>query len=160
MDLVTHSMTGLLIGSVAATRKDKLYAVLLTGAFASALPDLDAVLYFVDTNLYQAYHRVFTHTLAGAPFLAIPGAIPAWLWVRGRYLRLYLIALACIMIHLGMDVLCDWELYLLFPFSRKDFAQGYIEYSSPPLLIVITIITIGILFMRQKREAKLAKDEP
>ena len=41
MDLVTHAMTGLLVGSAAANRKTKLYPALLTGALAAAILDLD-----------------------------------------------------------------------------------------------------------------------
>ena len=151
MDLITHSVTGLLIGSVAATEKDKLYAVLLTGAFAAALIDvLDIWLYFVDLDIYRTYHRVFTHTLIGAPLYAVLGALPAWLWVRRRYLFLYIIALVSILVHLLMDVICEWPILLLFPLSKKDFALSYIVFSSRVVLIVVTVLTLGVLVLRHK----------
>jgi len=155
MDLITHSMTGLLIGSVATTKKDKLYAVLLAAVVASALLDvLDVWLYLVDVDLYYHYHRVYTHTLVGAPLYAALGALPAWLWVRARYLFLYIIALVSILVHLGMDLLCEWPVLLLYPLSHKDFAQGYIIYSSRIILIIVTALAIGILYARQKMEEK------
>lgn len=153
MDLITHSMTGLLIGSAAAAKKDKLYAVILAGVLASALIDvLDVWLYLVDINLYREYHRVYTHTIFGAPLYAALAAVPAWLWVRERYAFLYLISIFSILAHLGMDVLCEWPILLLFPLSDKDFAQGYIVYSSRIVLFAVTAICMGILFWRQLQE--------
>ena len=120
MDLVTHSMTGLLIGAAAATKKDKLYAVLLTGAFAAALIDiLDVWLYFVDRDIYRNYHRVFTHTLVDVPFYATLGALPGWLCLRGRYLFFYLVALTSILAHLGMDTVCEWPILLFSPLAKR-----------------------------------------
>lgn len=151
MDLVTHSMTGLLIGSVAAGKKDRLYAVLLTGAGAAALIDvLDVWLYFVNHNIYRSYHRLFTHTLLGAPFYAALGALPAWLWVRKRYFFLYFVAFASILVHLAMDMVCEWPLLLFYPLSKKDLSLGYIAYSSRIVLIVVTVLAIGSLYLRQK----------
>ena len=155
MDLVTHSMTGFLIGSVAATKKDRLYAVLLTGVVAAALIDLlDVWLYFVDHDIYRNYHRVFTHTLLGVPFYAALGSLPAWLWVRGRYLFFYLIALASILAHLAMDMVCEWPILLFYPLSKKDFSLSYIVYSSRTVLIVVTLLAIGILYLRQRMEKR------
>jgi membrane-bound metal-dependent hydrolase YbcI (DUF457 family) len=157
MDLVTHSMTGLLIGSLAATRKAPLYPVLLTGVFSAALPDLDAVLYLIDLELYFNYHRLFTHSLFLAPLYAGLAALPAWIWLRSRYFYIYLIALISILIHLGLDLPCDYQLFLLYPFSRKDFALHYISYSSRALLIVVTLLALAILFYRNKDQEKEMK---
>ena len=153
MDVVTHSMAGLLIGGTAARKKDNLYAVLLTAALASALIDvLDVWLYLVDVELYRRYHRVYTHTLYGAPFFALLGALPAWLWVKGRWLFLYLVSLVSILVHLGMDVLCDWPLLLFYPFSDRDFALYWVTYSNIPLLIILTVLSLGVIYYRYNRE--------
>lgn len=155
MDLITHSMTGLFIGAAAATKKDRLYAVILTGVLAAALIDLlDVWLYPVSKDLFFRYHRVYTHSLLGSPFYAAIGALPGWLWVRGRYRFLYLIALTSILAHLAMDVVCEWPILLLFPLSKQDFSLGYIIYSSRLVLFVVTIFALGILFVRQRMESK------
>jgi len=162
MDLVTHAMAGLLVGSIAAKRKVPLYPVLLTGTLAAAMLDFDAILYPIDIGLYFKYHRLFTHSLLLAPFYAGLGALPAWLWVRTRYLYFYLIALISILLHLGLDLPCDYQLCLLFPLNRKDFALHLIPYSSIPALLVITALAITILLIRFRNlgSAKPGKSSP
>ncbi len=149
MDIITHSFTGVLAGSLLAGRKDRLYAVILTGLIASALPDLDFILFLIDTDLYYGYHRLFTHALIAAPLIALVASLPSWLWVRSRYLFHYAVALVSIMIHLAMDLFCDWRLLLLYPFSRMDFSLGYVHYTSPTLLILVTFITAIVLLFRR-----------
>jgi inner membrane protein len=151
MDLVTHAMVGLLVGSIAANRKTPLYPVLLTGTLAAAMLDFDAILYPINLGLYFKYHRLFTHSLLLAPFYAGLGALPAWLWVRSRFFSFYLIALLSILLHLGLDLPCDYQLYLLFPLNRKDFAWHYIPYSSAPALLVITALALTILLVRFRK---------
>jgi membrane-bound metal-dependent hydrolase YbcI (DUF457 family) len=150
-------MTGVLIGAAAAPRQEKPGGYILAGALASALPDLDAALYLVSADVYCSYHRVFTHTLFAAPILAGLAALAGWEFFKGSgFPRLYLIALAGLLVHYGMDILCDWPVLMFYPLSRLDLAQGYIQYSSSLLAVLITILTVAVICLRFGRKTGTA----
>jgi len=153
MDVVTHSMAGLLIGSLAAIKTNKVYPVLLTGALASALPDIDAFIAIGGMDFFHKYHRVFTHTVFATPFLALLATLPAWIWVRSRYVFSYLIAFFCNLIHLGMDVICLWPIQLFYPFSEKDYAMNLLNNkdTSYTVLFAVTISAVLMLYLLEKK---------
>ena len=158
MDTLTHAMAGLLVGSVAATRKVKLAPVLVTGVLAGAMLDADAVLYLINIALYFQYHRLFTHSLLFAPGYAALAALPAWVWVRRSYLYFYLIALIAILVHLALDLPCAYHLYLLYPLSRKNFSLEYIPYTSRAVLMTVTVLSLVILYLRQNQLKNPSKE--
>jgi membrane-bound metal-dependent hydrolase YbcI (DUF457 family) len=149
MDIFTHSMNGLLIGSVSTNRKEKLIAYLFTGALASVLVDLPDVCLLINDDLYFKYHRVFTHTLIGAPFFAVLAALPAYRRVHKWFASLYLIALLSILAHFAMDAACEWPIMLFYPFTRRDFSLGFFVFSSRAVLFTLTILTLGVLFFKR-----------
>jgi len=151
MDIVTHAMTGALVGAIAATKRPQLYPALLTGALASALPDLDAVLHLIDYDLFVRYHRLFTHNLFALPLIAALAAAPASAWVRGRFLYFYLIALVSAALHLGMDLICHCRLLLLYPLSRRPFQLSIIGFSSNWALLSITAAVILVIYLRRRQ---------
>ncbi|HUT53831.1 MAG TPA: metal-dependent hydrolase [bacterium] len=154
MDLVTHSMTGMFLGAAAARGGRDLKAMLAAAVIASALPDLDAALYLGGAGLYYHYHRLFTHTLFALPVIAAPAAWAGWKWGKGsRFMTLYLLAVFCLLVPLGLDVLCDWPVLLFYPLRRTDFARGYIQYSSPAFAVIITALALAALFLRRHRPA-------
>ena len=148
MDVVTHAMTGMLIGSVAAVKKDNLYPLLLTGAVASVLPDLDSFIRVFGSDFFFKYHRVFTHTLFGVPLLAVIASLPVWIWKKKGHLLIYTIALTATLFHSGMDVLCLWPIKLLYPLSERDFALNLFNNNdtSYAALFIITIASMGMLY--------------
>jgi len=149
-------MTGLLIGSLAGTKNDRLYPALLTGALASALPDLDAFIALGGMDFFHKYHRVFTHTVFAAPFLAVLAALPAWIWFKRHYLFSYLIASVCLLVHLGMDVICLWPIMLFYPLSKKDYAMNLLNNkdTSYLALLTVTVVTMGMLYLLEKKRQK------
>ncbi|MFO8058170.1 MAG: metal-dependent hydrolase [bacterium] len=150
MDTVTHSMTGFLMGASAARKKDNLYAALLTGVLASVLLDADSLLQVWDYGLYVRYHRLFTHNLPVAPLFALLASLPAWRWVRDRYLFYYLIAFSSILVHLIMDMVCSWPLLLFYPFSKKDFALNWVGFTSNTVLLTVCVLAVAVLWLRHK----------
>ena len=63
-------------------------------------------------------------------------------------------------VHLGLDLPCDYQIFLLFPLSHKDFALRYLSYSSTALLMVVTILSIAILAIRSKSMRKRGQENP
>jgi len=156
MDVVTHSMAGLLIGSLAGAKDDRLYPALLTGALASALPDLDAFIKLGGMDLFYKYHRVFTHTVFATPFIAAPAALPAWIWFKKHYLFFYLIACGSFLTHLGLDLVALWPIMLFYPLSKKDYAMNLLNNkdTSYVALFALTVLTMGMLYLLDKKRRK------
>jgi len=156
MDVATHAMTGMLIGSAVALRKGRLYPLLLTGAAASAIPDLDAFIRIAGSDYFFKYHRVFTHTIFAAPLLAALASLPAWIWEKKGYLLIYLLAFAVLLVHLGMDVLCMWPIRLFYPLGNKDYALNLFNNKDTSMIVlfIVTIATLGMLYYHNWMEAK------
>lgn len=108
---------------------------------AGCLPDLDGVAIVFGWRFYEKFHRILGHgilvTVLGPLLLALLGAacfgwaaLPAlWLW-----LQLSLVA------HLATDVLFyDWPVQLLWPFSKRGWAGGLLEWND----LVPTVLLYG-----------------
>lgn len=161
MDIFTHSAAGLLIGAISVGKKDKIYPLLLTGVLASALPDLDAFIALKGVDFFYKWHRVFTHTVFAAPFIAALASAPAWIWLKGKYLKIYLVALTAFFIHLAFDVMCLWDIMLLYPLNHKSYALNLFgnKDTSLAVMAVVTIAAMAALFKHQKRLNEQTKKE-
>lgn len=82
MELVTHFLTGACLGRAGFNRKT-LYATLAMTLAAEA-PDIDVLWSFRGPVVGFEHHRGFTHTLIGAPFMALLVTGAVWLWHRWR----------------------------------------------------------------------------
>jgi membrane-bound metal-dependent hydrolase YbcI (DUF457 family) len=157
MDLFTHGISGALLGAASTKRKDIFFVVIGVGVFASVLIDIsDAWLYIVDIELYRKYHRLYTHSIFAAPFMAAISACPFWLYIRKNGTLIYLVSIISIFVHLAMDLFCDWELRLLYPLSDHDFALYLVEYSSRPTLAAVTVLFMIIVIIRDRQQKKAA----
>ncbi len=155
MDVITHAMSGALIGASASRKREFLAGAMTACVFASAILDVaDVWLWPVDLELYRRYHRVFTHSIFSAPFLAALSAFAGWLIIRSRYLYLFSLSFLCVAVHLGMDLFCDWPLRLLYPLSEADFALYLVNYTSYPALISLTLAASAVLLLRNSRWEK------
>jgi inner membrane protein len=163
MDGITHAMTGVLIGSAGANYKKILYPAILTGVLGSLLIDADSLLRWVmDMKAFWKYHRVYTHNVFAIPILALISSIPAWIWVRGKYLRFYVIALVAVIVHNAMDIVCIWPHKLLFPLSDKDFSLSWVKSDTCiPVLVAVILLAPVSIYIRDRMFARQAeKEEP
>jgi len=161
MDGITHTMTGLLIGTAGGNRKEILYAAIVTGILGSLLIDADSLLrWIVDMEAFYKYHRVYTHNIFALPIMAAISSVPAWIWIRGHYLRFYLIALVAIVVHILMDIVCIWEHKLFFPFSDKDYALSWVKSDTYiPVLVAVILLAPVAYYIRDRMFAKQSEKE-
>jgi inner membrane protein len=166
MDLGTHALAGLAVGAAGA-RKEPLVAALATGVIASVLPDLDSALYVINIGLYFKYHRLLTHTVAALPVISVAAAAAGLAIGRTRRARavrvgvsapprfsaLLAIAVCAVMLHLGLDFICDFPLRLLYPFSDRDFALYLINYSHFAFTIGFTVLALALLYPLARKAA-------
>lgn len=105
MDILTHTLSGLAVGSVVATFSNKgilhQSKIILASAFAGALPDLDAISYWsgfdatfgtlfnlpapgrdIYSAKYWYSHHAFMHSLVAGLFFAFTLIVGSYLWRR------------------------------------------------------------------------------
>jgi inner membrane protein len=121
MDNLTHSLVGMVLSRAGLNRVAPQAGWVLLAA--ANLPDIDIVSGLVGPATYLRIHRGWTHSLLGAPFLAL---LPLLLWrllVRkplarqGRWLATFTVSLIGVLSHLLLDWLNVYGVRLLTPFS-------------------------------------------
>jgi len=148
MDIVTHAMAGAITGGTVSLRAGRPKVLMAVGALAGALPDLlDVWLYPLDVDLYYRYHRLLTHTVFTAPLVAGIAVLP-FVFKEGRKKRFcpFLVALFSVFVHIGMDIFCDWPVRPFYPLIYDDFSLGIVCYSSPSLLVLLTLCSVLLLW--------------
>lgn len=119
MDPLTHFLSGVL-ASRAGFRRWCAQAHWVAPVAAMA-PDGDALAGLWGSEIYLAWHRQWTHSLAAAPLVAVAALLPAAMRFRGRLAwgRSYLVALAAVLLHDGLDLSNAYGVRLLLPFSER-----------------------------------------
>lgn len=119
MDPLTHTATGLFLGRIGLNRwTPRGTAILLLAANA---PDADIVTLAGGPLSYLHWHRHVTHSLAGAPFMALltVGAVSLTSRKRLRWGPAMGAALIAIASHLLLDWTNSYGIRLLLPFSGR-----------------------------------------
>jgi inner membrane protein len=146
MDPVTHFLTGACIGRAGLNRKTA-YAT-LAATLAAEAPDIDVVASIRGPVTGFAHHRGITHTLVGAPFMALavtlivygmarlgrrrePPLVPArWGWV-------YLAALVADFSHLALDLTNNYGLRPFYPFNPRWYSLDLVFIIDPLILLFL-----------------------
>lgn len=118
MDNLTHSLVGLFLARAGFKRATPYgTAVLVVAANA---PDIDVVSWFWGRPTWLHWHRNITHSLLGAPVMAILTVALIALLCRRQKIRwwpAFLIALAGVASHLLLDLTNVYGVRLVLPFS-------------------------------------------
>lgn len=152
MDNLTHSLTGLLLARSGLNRLAPRATAL--AVIAANLPDLDIVSGVNGSLCYLAHHRGFTHALFWAPLLAL-AALPLW-WLLARkeqpgkrqWAGAYLVALAAILSHLGLDFLNIYGIRLQLPFSAAWPRLDLVNIVDVWIWAILLICTLGPMLAR------------
>ena len=86
MEPVTHFLTGAVLGRAGFNRRTAYATLAMT--LAAEAPDLDVFLGFRGPVAGLEHHRGITHTLIGAPFVALAVTGTVYLWHRFRTRKL------------------------------------------------------------------------
>ncbi len=152
MDNLTHSLTGLLLARAGLNRLAP--RATLLAVIAANAPDLDITAAANGSLCYLAYHRGFTHALFWAPLLAL-AALPLW-WLLARrealtrrhWVGAYLVALAAIGSHLGLDYLNIYGIRLQLPFSSAWLHLDLVHIVDVWLWVILIACTLGPMLAR------------
>jgi inner membrane protein len=160
MDPLTHFLTGACLGRAGLNRKTA-YAT-LAATLAAEAPDIDVLASFRGPVTGFAHHRGITHTLLGAPFMALaillivyafdrlrrqPPPTPIhWLWV-------WLVALIADFSHLLLDLTNNYGLRPFYPFNPRWYSLDLVFIIDPLILLFLTLgLVLPAIFSLVDRE--------
>ena len=143
MDVIAHSLSGVLVGRAGAARDDarerKFYLTVGGGAFL--FPDIDAVSYLWGPDAFALIHQRYTHTIFALilfpPLLAFAFR---FLFRDRSWKTIYLLVLAGMSIHIAEDLIAHWPVEFFYPLSGKGLSFGLIRED---FSLVVDFILIG-----------------
>lgn len=118
MDNLTHSLVGLFLARAGFKRFTAHGTAILV--LAANAPDIDGVSWFWGRATWLHWHRNITHSLVGAPFMALLTVAVVALFARKKKVSwrpAFWIALVGVASHLILDLTNAYGVRLLLPFS-------------------------------------------
>jgi inner membrane protein len=153
MDPLTHALTGVCLARAGLNRPSA-YATLAL-VLAAEAPDIDVIGYLGGPITGLEYHRGITHSLLGAPVLALACVGVVWLWSRLRpsiffkplnqplrWFSLWWIALIGILSHLWLDYTNTYGLRPFFPFNTRWYSADLVFIIEPILLALLLFMLV------------------
>ena len=138
MDNVTHSLTGLVLAQAGLGRRSR--GATAAAIVASNLPDIDILFGLGGPASYLQHHRNISHSVLGAPLLALALAAGLRATVRGsRFLGLLAAALAGVAGHVLMDLWTSYGTRVLAPFDRTFYTWDLVFIVDPVILALLLI---------------------
>jgi inner membrane protein len=154
MEPVTHFLTGACLGRAGFNRKTA-YATLVM-VLAAEAPDLDVLWALGGPVAGFQHHRGITHTLVGAPVVAL--AVVGLVWVLHRlrrkplatpprWLLLWCFALIAVFSHLLLDYTNNYGLRPFFPFNPHWYAADIVFIFDPILfgMLLLALLLPALL---------------
>src|SRR5258706_1065702 len=147
MDNITHSLVGLMLsrsGLGGATPRIGMVMVL-----ASNIPDIDIVAALGGSVSYLEWHRGYTHSLIGAPVMALLPLLLVWRFFG----RAYLCSLPCVLSHLLLDWTNGYGIRMLLPVSSQYLRLDITD------IVYLWILALLLFSLCAPWLAKLVTDE-
>jgi inner membrane protein len=167
MEPVTHFMTGACLSRAGLNRKTAYATVAMT--LAAEAPDLDILWGFRGPVAAFQHHRGITHTLVGAPFIALIVVGAVWLYHRRRKKKpeqpvrwgvLYLCSLVAVLSHLLLDFTNNYGLRPFFPFNPRWYSWDIVFIWEPIVFAALLLaLVMPALFGLADREIGARKTQ-
>ena len=150
MEPVTHFLTGACLGSTGFNRRTAYATLAIT--LAAEAPDIDVLWSFRGPVAVLQHHRGFTHTLLGAPLVALVVTAIVWLWHRSRkqqptipprWTVLWLLSLLAALSHIFLDWTNNYGIRPFFPFNPRWYSGSFVFIVEPVLFLILLIALIA-----------------
>lgn len=149
MEPVTHFLTGACLGRSGFNRKTAYATLAMTLAAEAA--DLDILWGFRGPVAELHHHRGWTHSLVGAPVVAL--VTVAFVWLLHRWRRrepvlaprwgwLFFSALIAAMSHILLDYTVNYGVRPFFPWSEKWYAWSIVFIVDPWILLALSLALV------------------
>ena len=144
MEPVTHFLTGACLGRSGFNRKTAYATLAMT--LAAEAPDIDIVWGLRGPVAGFQHHRGITHTLIGAPFMALLVTGLVWLvWrfrrkdpiLAPRWFLIWLFALIADLSHLLLDFTNNYGVRPFYPFDPHWFAWSIVFIFDPWIFLAL-----------------------
>jgi inner membrane protein len=169
MEPVTHFLTGACLSRAGFNRRTAYATLAMT--LAAEAPDLDVLWGFAGPVASFQHHRGITHTLIGAPFvaLAVTGAVYLWHRIRSsrtlkpgtpppRWLLLWLFSFIAVLSHLLLDFTNNYGLRPFFPFNPRWYSWDIVFIFEPLILFaLLAALILPAIFGLTDREIGAAR---
>jgi inner membrane protein len=160
MEPVTHFLTGACLGRAGFNRKTAYATLAMT--LAAEAPDLD-VLWALDGPVTGfEHHRGITHTLIGAPFVALLVTGVIWFFHRFRkkkpeqpakWILLWFFSLLAALSHILLDFTNNYGVRPFFPFNSHWYSWDIVFIFEPIIfLLLLTALVVPWLLGLADRE--------
>lgn len=148
MDNLTHTLTGLLLARAGLGRTSR--GATLAVTLAANLPDVDIVFGLQSTAAYLEHHRNLSHSIVGAPLLALGLAALLRACLReSRFAWLLAASLTGVAVHVFMDLWTSYGTRVLAPFDATFYAWDLVFIVDPLLLLLLLGTLLATLRMAQ-----------
>lgn len=155
MDPVTHITAGAIAGR-AIESKFARRGIMVLCIVAAIMPDIDNFVALINPEMYMAYHRSLTHSLAGGLLLAlIISFISRRFYPDISLKKTIIICYALILLHVFLDLITSYGTQILYPFSRTRYALSSI-FMVDPLYSAVMLILLIFSYISRKRPAAIA----
>lgn len=154
MEPVTHFLTGACLGRSGFNRRTAYATLAMT--LAAEAPDIDILWGFRGPVAELQHHRGITHSLIGAPFMAL--AVTGLVWVVWRVRRkdpviaprwwlIWLFAVIADLSHLLLDFTNNYGLRPFLPFNPRWYAWSIVYIFDPWIFLALVgaLVAPGIL---------------
>lgn len=149
MEPVTHFLTGACLGRSGFNCKTAYATLAMT--LAAEAPDLDVLWGLRGPMAGFQHHRGITHTLLGAPFVALAVTGVVWLWHRTRrrqlqlpprWILLWLLSWLAVLSHIFLDWTNNYGVRPFFPFNPRWYELSIAFIIEP---VVIGVLLLGLV---------------
>lgn len=148
MDNLTHTLTGVVLARAGLGRSTP--GATLALVLASNLPDIDIVFGLQSTAAYLEHHRDVSHSVFGAPLLALALAGVLRLTLRrARFVPLLLCSLVGVSMHVFMDLWTSYGTRVLAPLDRTFYTWDLVFIVDPLILLVLLGTLLACLRLPQ-----------
>lgn len=154
LEPVTHLLTGACLGRAGFNRKTAYATLAMT--LAAEAPDLDVIWALRGPVAGMEHHRGITHTLLGAPFvaLAVTGAVwllDCWLLRKRRkqgsspprWLLIWLFAWISVLVHIFLDWTNNYGVRPFYPFNPRWYSLD-LNFIFEPILFLVLLLALVI----------------
>lgn len=149
MEPVTHFLTGACLGRSGFNRKTA-YATLAM-ILAAEAPDIDILWGFRGPVVELQHHRGFTHTLIGAPVIAL--VITGFVWlvhrmrrrdpvIPPRWFLIWMFALISALSHLLLDLTNNYGLRPFYPFNPHWYELSIVWIFDPVIFLALLLALV------------------
>jgi inner membrane protein len=151
MEPVTHFLTGACLGRSGFNRKTAYATLAMT--LAAEAPDLDILWGFRGPVAGLEHHRGWTHSLIGAPVVALATLALVWLldrWRRKdrapvippRWGLIFVFAWIAALSHILLDYTVNYGVRPFFPFNPKWYAWSIVFIVDPWILLALFLALV------------------